>query len=49
MRPKRRPLYVNNVVMRYIDELQPIPSDSKDNDTAAMVVPHIIEVNEILL
>ena len=34
---------------QYIDELQSIPWDSKDNETAAMFVPCIVEVNEILL
>ena len=32
-----------------IDGLQSNPWDSKDNDTAAMLVPHTIEVNETLL
>lgn len=33
---------------QYIDELQSIPWDSKDNDTAATLVPHTTEVNKIL-
>ena len=40
----KRALPYNN-----IDDLQSIPEDSKDSDMAVMLVPHAMEVNEILL
>ena len=38
----------SRVAAQIVGGLQPVPYDSKENDTVAMLVPHTIEVNEIL-